>query len=326
MLKLRFGDFILFVCGVILIFASGFKPIGLDRDSYNYVNMIQSGFNLEDLYLREPGFNLIQLINNIIFSGTVTSFFLMFAIMGVTLKLVAIKKASAYPLLSLLFYIFFYYILHDLTQIRVGVASALFLLAINDKVNNRRKQAVMKLLAAMCFHYSAIIGFLLLILNKDKLNKLFYLFLPMAGVLLALLITTDNLAMFVNYLPNIFAQKINAYINLQDSEALNKINVFNFYYSSLIIIYSFFIIISGNMKNEDVLYLKFMGFGLFSFYALSFLPVMAFRISEFYCIVIVILFANGSRYFKQPFIYQILMIVFGLIYFVTQGLMQNLKF
>ncbi|MED0064290.1 hypothetical protein RCU70_24340, partial [Escherichia marmotae] len=61
------------------------------------------------------------------------------------------------------------------------------------------------------------------------------------------------------------------------------------------------------------------------FYAMSFIPVFAFRVSEFLSVVIIILFANISNYIKGKYIYQLCMFIFGIGYFITQGVMQNIN-
>ncbi|EOG8747573.1 hypothetical protein ACLJKV_003857, partial [Cronobacter sakazakii] len=67
------------------------------------------------------------------------------------------------------------------------------------------------------------------------------------------------------------------------------------------------------------------GWGLFFFYAFSFIPVMAFRVSEFLCVVIIILFANMMYLFRQSYIYFAFVTSVGIIYFITQGIMANLS-
>lgn len=326
MYNLRTSSFIIICFGLTLILLAGLKPIGIDRDSFNYVNMIKASINYEDLYLREPAFNVIQILNNLVFNKNTTTFFLVFAILGVSLKLKAILRSSLYPFLSLAVYIFFYYILHDFTQIRVGVASALFLLALNDRVNDRKRSSLIKIFAAICFHYSAILALVIFIVNPNRLNKIFYLMLPVIGIIATLVLNANVLSYAAQYLPAFLSLKINAYLDIQENEALNQINVFNFYYSALFIIYcSVIVFIGDNINTRDILYLKVLGLGLFCFYSMSFIPVMAFRISEFYCIVIIILFANLASYFKQPYIYKLCIITFGLGYFITQGIMQNIN-
>lgn len=325
--KVRISTFVIFITGLALVFLAGFKPIGIDRDSLNYINMIQTPFAVDNLYLREPAFNLIQIINNIVFENSITTFFVIFALLGVTIKLIAIIRGSLYPILSLAIYIFFYYILHDLTQIRVGVASGLFLLAINDRVNERNKKALIKTLVAVCFHYSAIMAFVIFAINKNRINKGFYLLLPVIGIASTLFINATVLSFVIQFLPDFISLKIALYLTVQKNDMLNQINVFNFYYSTLLIIYTSLILFIGkNTNKRDIIYIKLLGLGLFFFYAMSFIPVMAFRMSEFYCIVIVILFANITDYFKQPILYQTLIMMFGIVYFISQGLMHNINF
>lgn len=325
--SIRKSSFIIFIVGITLILLAGLKPIGIDRDSFNYVNMIRDSIKLEDLYLREPAFNVIQIFNALAFDKSTTTFFIIFAILGVTLKIIAILRSSLYPILSLIIYICFYYILHDLTQIRVGVASALFLLAINDRVKDRKTNSLIKVFAATCFHYSAVLAFVIFIVNKNKLNKMLYLMLPIVGIMAALILNANVLSYAAQYLPNFLSSKINAYLTIQKNDALNQINVFNFYYSTLFVIYcSVIVFIGDNINARDILYVKLLGLGLFCFYAMAFIPVMAFRFSEFYCIVIIILFANLASYFKQPYIYKACIVTFGLGYFITQGLMHNINF
>ncbi|WP_256742632.1 EpsG family protein, partial [Cronobacter sakazakii] len=60
---------------------------------------------------------------------------------SIGIKLHAIKKISSSPILSLIIYIAFYYILHDMTQIRAGVAAGLFLLAIRELASGKNIKA-----------------------------------------------------------------------------------------------------------------------------------------------------------------------------------------
>ena len=105
MYKIKKSTLILILGAIILILASGFKPIGIDRDSINYVKMIQSPFLYSDLVSREPTFNLIQFICHILFFNNVAAFFLIYALLGVGLKILAIKRSSDYPVFS--FFLFY---------------------------------------------------------------------------------------------------------------------------------------------------------------------------------------------------------------------------
>lgn len=259
MYKIKKSTLILILGAIILILASGFKPIGIDRDSINYVKMIQSPFLYSDLVSREPTFNLIQFICHILFFNNVAAFFLIYALLGVGLKILAIKRSSDYPVFSFFLYVFFYYILHDFTQIRAGVASALFLLAIYDRVNSNNRQALTKIIFAVCFHYSAIITLFIFLLN-NKINRFKYVLLPIMGGLFSLLLTHDTLETVSQYLPYFIGNKINNYLTLQVNSDIYHINVFNVYYSALVFIYLSIIIFIGNkLIYRDIIYVKILG-------------------------------------------------------------------
>jgi hypothetical protein len=110
---------------LIFILIAGLRPIGLDRDSINYAELIQSTVDV-NLLDKEPAFWIIKRFNDIFFFGNIHTFFLIFATLGVSIKFLAIKRLSKLPLLSLIAYLSLYFILHEMTQIRAGVAAGLF--------------------------------------------------------------------------------------------------------------------------------------------------------------------------------------------------------
>ncbi|EOD2698166.1 EpsG family protein, partial [Cronobacter sakazakii] len=306
-MKYKLNDIIFFVVGLALILISGFRPIGLDRDSINYAGMIYAGINDSYELGREPAFILLQYINEVIFTGSITTFFLLFAMVSIGIKLHAIKKISSSPILSLIIYIAFYYILHDMTQIRAGVAAGLFLLAIRELASGKNIKAACLIALATFFHYSAIMGLMIFLLRRHNLNKFFYYALPVIGLIIAKTIGgsgISSLGNLISFMPFILQNKINTYIELQSQDVFSDINIFNFYY--VFLLFMFFLALSNYKKMSsplNTILIKIFGWGLFFFYAFSFIPVMAFRVSEFLCVVIIILFANMMYLFRQSYIY-----------------------
>jgi len=268
-----------------LFFIAGFRPVGVDRDSEGYASLIHSFITTHkyNLIRTEPFFYLIINVSKFLFDDVARGVFILYALLGVSLKLYAIKKISSFPLLSLIVYFCFYFVLHEMTQIRVGVAASIFLLAIPDIVNKNLKSFLIKTTLATLFHYVSIIMLFIYLINSKHNKQLFYLFLPLIGILLSF----SNVGKFfltsiVNFLPGFMSYKIDLYLNAQKIGMHNEINVFNIYYCSLLIIYYFAIINMNKFKKEiDILQIKIIGWMLFSIYFFSFLPVLAFRISEF---------------------------------------------
>ncbi|HPS90829.1 MAG TPA: EpsG family protein [Methanothrix sp.] len=311
-----------FIMLALILFA-GFREIGFDPDSPNYASIIESmdlsNFNYLQFNNIEPSFYIISYLSHWIFDDAIRGTFIIYALLGVALKMLAIYRLSRIPLLSVFFYICYYYPLHDLTQIRTGVASAIFLLAIPDIVNQKRNKYIIKTIIASLFHYQAIIMLLLYPIINAKIGKWFYFVIPILGLAFSFLsdyildIITTNMFIF-NYIPSFLSHKIILYIDLYYKGELNYINVFNLYYMSLVVIYYFSIINIDRFESDlDTIMIKILGLSVFAFPFFSFLPVFAFRISEFLGIVIMILLASIVCIFKQKSTIVLVVLIYSLI-------------
>jgi hypothetical protein len=307
------SSFLYWIIALFLILIAGLRPIGLDRDSIEYAQIIQSSIDVNLLLDKEPAFGIIKHFNDIFFSGDVYTFFLIFATLGISIKFLAIKKISKMPLLSVIVYLSIYFILHEMTQIRAGVAAGLFLLSIPDIYDRNFRKFIIKALLAISFHYSAIVMLPLYFLHPKKLNIAYFL-LPIVGLISAYFgLSKTLLSNLANLAPNFLAFKINTYLTLLELGEHSEINIVNFYYSSLLLLtyFGFFLYIKNKIKNDyDVLFLKFLALSLFSFYFFSCVPVFAFRISEFLNVVTVIFLPNFMLYFKQKKLVFVLLAIF----------------
>lgn len=177
------------VIGLIMIVIAGIRVPGETPDSENYENNYYSITSLDsDDYLQEISFVYISYFLNVL-GLSVNALFFAYALLSVPLRLTAIWKMSKLPILTLSIYISFYYQLHDLVQIRCAVASALFLLAVYYQTENNRKAALAFILLGTLFHYSALAGLIILLLNNKELNTWWqtglYLVIPVAIIFYA---------------------------------------------------------------------------------------------------------------------------------------------
>ncbi len=320
---------VLILIGVVLILVAGLRPIGIDRDSLNYVGVLHVSLSEANFIDKEPAFWIINEFNKILFGGNEQTFFLIFAIIGVTLKVLAIRQLSLSPIFSIFTYLCLYFILHEMTQIRAGVATAIFLLAIPDIYNRNFKAFLFKTILAMMFHYSAIIMLIVYFLNPYKINFKIFFFLPLIGMFFTFsginILTILN--PFLSILPDFISNKIELYVSLLDYGKFNQINVFNVYYSSLFVLYYIMILYHSYFKSQyDVLFLKIFGLMLFFFYFSSAIPVLAFRVSEFLGVVLIILIPHFALIFKQKTIAKIPLILWLTIYFFYVMIFQLLNF
>lgn len=310
-------SYIFIVCCILLFVIAAFRPVGVDRDSINYANAIQSFIitqNINDVLRFEPSFYLIVNVSKFLFDDVVRGVLIIYALFGVSLISYAIKKYSSFPLLSLIVFSSIYFILHEMTQIRVGIAAAIFLLAIPDILNRNLKSFLIKTAFATLFHYSAIIMFFFYFINPKHSTKLFYILLPFIGILLVN-INAGNLFLIqvISLVPEFLSYKINYYLKVNEMNIHNEINIFNIFYSSLLLIY-LFIIININKLNDDfdVLNIKIVGWMFFMFYFFSFLPVFAFRIAEFIGIVLIFVLPSLISIIRQKSLIYFLVILYSI--------------
>lgn len=312
--------FLFWGIALVLILIAGLRPVGIDRDSYQYATYIQT---LKEISLidKEPAFIFIKYLNDILFQSNVQTFFLIFAILGVFTKFLAIQRLSKLPLLSVFAYISYFFVLHEMTQIRAGVATGFFLLSIPDIYNKNLKSFIIKFLLAFSFHYSAIIMLPLYFLNSKKISKVFFL-LPIIGLiggysnLINIFLNTN----IINILPEIFVVKIQTYLMLLELGVhAEKLNIFSTYsLTSLSILYFLLFLYTQNRLkfSYDIILIKILSIHLFILYLFLPIPVFSFRLSEFLYTIMIILLPNFILYFKERiFMLFLISLLFMYIFF-----------
>ena len=118
-----YKSILFFVLGFILILIAGFRSEEVVRDYVNYVTY----FHDRDFLAVEPAFVVISKIIYSLIGPYPIYLFLLFAILGVSFKLIAIKQLTEQWFLSLVIYLSNFFILHEMTQIRAGIASSFLL-------------------------------------------------------------------------------------------------------------------------------------------------------------------------------------------------------
>lgn len=300
--------------GAVLILLAATKEVGIDNDSKNYEYfflhyddpILSKTVEFSFLYLCKILYSLFKDVHSIFF---------IYALIGISLKMIAIRKLSKLYFLPLLIYISYYYILHDLTQIRAAVASGFFLLALSYQIRNQKKIAFTLLICATFFHYSALCLFpILFIGNKDmsiKSKVIWGSIVPFAYFIYFLHI---NLILIIP-IPFI-ANKIETYQQLMETGKFgDEINVFNLVLLVRIAIFYYNLYFIDTIKEKCSganLIVKIEGLSLACFPGLAVLPVMAFRISELYGIVDIIAMTYIYYTIKQKNIAKTIVSIIGI--------------
>lgn len=283
--------FIYLAGACILTLVAAFQLLGVSADHPHYLEYIsdpQSRTGTEEL-----SFSFILLVTSLFPTLQTTLLFIIYAVLGVGIKLYVFFKKSKLPLLTLILYIPSYFLLHEYVQIRAAIAVGIFLLALDDIKNRNIKGYLIKSLLAMCFHWSSAIMIPLYLLSKPIKWPLLVA-LPLFGLLLNFAQVAPYFAAFSSNDGGIgFVQ---AYYALHAGH-FASINVFNSFSLFQIVLFGVFIHVSARKQSDpDFRYaffplIEIFSISLFCFFLFSALelPVVAFRINEFFNSVLFLL-------------------------------------
>jgi hypothetical protein len=315
--------FSFFLC-LLLVCVAGLRPIGIDNDSGNYYKLLHKYYQNDKMYfvLIEPAFWFIAFISKYLFQCNYQFAFFLYALLGVFINVYSIRRISIKPYASIFVYLCIFFVLHEMTQIRVGVSCGLFLSSIPDLYNKDRKKYLLKNFIAVLFHYSALVSLILLFINPKKMNKAFYLILPVLGFAFSFALQARIFSVFQG-----LSYKADLYIKASLSGDNQGLNIFNFYYLGLIFFYYVYVSNIDKSKSKyDILLAKILGIMLFCYYSLSRIPAFAVRFSEFFGIVVPVILINFVFLFKQRKIVLLFVVVFAMTmlynYLFRQGMLR----
>lgn len=286
----RWTTVVYVLTGVLLICLAAFRPAGMDNDYYTYVGSFEQyddarvGKNYEWSFLM-----LSELLHRWGLHETVL--FGIYATIGVTLKMVALRQLTPLLFASLCVYAGNYYILHDFTQIRAAAASGWMLLGLAQQIRGRRGWALACYATAGVFHYSALVLLGVWLLSNERLSRReqigWAMIIPVAYALYYLHLSIPSLP-----IPYI-GEKLEAYRTLQRSGTIDTIHVWNSLHLVRMAVYLYLLyfadLITKRVPGFPLL-MKVWGLSFVAFVALTDLPVLSFRISELLGIVEIVTF------------------------------------
>lgn len=286
---------------------------------YNYLTEIQQG-HLFTFF--EPGF-IIAVAAIRSFSELNYGIYILitFAFASIIFKVYTINKLSFNPFLALLFYFTHYFALQEMTQIRIGFASALFFVGLIHYFKGRFFVFIFFILLASTFHYSAFLYLTILFFNFKNLNKYFYTGI----ILLALFFAVAKIPLFdvVNQVnPELLAGKLKGYDYVQKHSIDMKINIFNALYIAniLCIVYILFIIPAAKLKEDGklIFFTKCSILSVLLLSVFSGVPLIAFRISELFGILSLFMFAGVVKYLPfERLNIMVLLIIAGVFFYIN---------
>lgn len=268
-----------------LIVYAGIRPVGFDRDSENYESIFMHPDSNVSVISVEPSFLFLSKFLYIIYPDIHLLFFF-YALLGVAIKFYAIRQITPLLFLPVIIYMGNFFLLHDLTQIRVGVASAFFLLSVDPLSKGRKKLACVYIIMAIIFHYSALALIPLLFLNNASISQkskiIWALIVPLCFILYA--IGTDVLTTFE--IPYI-TEKVETYRTISENK-LEKESILNPFPLIKMAVFLYFLYYSDLIKQfvpSIYLLIKILGASLLAYFMFSSIKIISMRISELYGII-----------------------------------------
>lgn len=326
--KYRIGVYFLF--GILLILIAGLRIPGHDHDSYNYLYVYANDGVLENFVGMEPTYVWLCKLVRILFNNF-QFLLLIYAFLGVFFKLKAIKYLSPQVFfLPLLVYFSNYFLLHEMTQIRAGVASGIFLFALKPLIQGKRWTYIGYILVALFFHYSSLVLFPFVFLtNRDMSKKERYILLLV--LLICFSIALLHINIFIQIPIPALQEKIEIYQQLSAKGFDTYANVFNLHFLIRLFVFLFSMFFYRYIKTSNEympILLRLMAFSIFYFLLFSSLSVLAFRISELIGIVDILIFSSliyaiTPRYAAKTVVFIFTSIILGLNLFYSPLIFSN---
>lgn len=277
---------------ILLIIMAGTREVGIDPDSESYEYTFLNPYSDNTLDVVEFTYILIaQAFNS--FTDDVHSLFLVYALLGVSLKFLAFHHYSDSWLLIAFMYICFYYELHETCQIRAGVLSACMLLAVPCIAEGKRWIAFLWIVIGTCFHMSGVILLPLLFLGNKPLGKYWKIVLA-ASVPLSYVFAGFNLGLeFASEIPYI-GNKIAVYNDIAEKGQLgfSSLNIFGPLHLLFVLIFYYLLFFADALTEKSryfPLMLKILAAALVSYAVFSFIPVIGERMGSMYRAIIIVL-------------------------------------
>lgn len=221
MIRCMFG-----VCLVLFLASlAGSRYFGIDRDYYQYVYFYNAIAHKEfgNLPNLEVGFVSIAEINNFL-GGSSFTFFILYASLAIGVKFFGIIKASPAPVLSFIFYLGGFYFLHEMMQIRIGLASGFIFFSFYYLVIGSKKKFLLFTFIGCAFHYSVLMSLFIVLISRKKKAGIIYLLFPLGALLFSLYnsFLSSFLDSFLVFFPAFIYSKVSMYIYSQENYGANR--------------------------------------------------------------------------------------------------------
>lgn len=291
-------------------FIAGFRAYDCDRDIATYLHYY---YNSSSISVEYTFLAIVALAKETF--NTPRTLFVAYALLSVPLKGYALTRLTNLWFLSFLVWLSHYFMLHDMTQIRVSVSMAIFLFALPYLLRGEKLKYIGCVLLAVTFHVSTLALLPLVLFGNKDLGRIWKVTLYVVPVVCILMLGLKiNL---LNLLPIPYVQdRISGYQDMRENGLLADDLSFSMLYFLKITIYVFMLIKYEVIKEKTEnfsLFLKFYAFSFLCFSLFGFLPVLAWRVREMYAVIEIIIIPYLAYSVKPLNVGKILVILFATV-------------
>ena len=155
--------------GIAMICIATFKPMTTaDAGTYEYY-FYYNDDELIELATEPTYIHLSRLV--LAMGGEVIVMFFIYSVLSIPLKLIALWKCTPYIFTAMIVYVGIYYPMHDVVQIRCGVATAFLLWAMIPLAKKQYWRAAGLMIVAALFHYSSLAFLPVLLVGNIRITK-----------------------------------------------------------------------------------------------------------------------------------------------------------
>ena len=274
--SIRFKDLVFVVFVILLICISAFRDGSVFADNEEYVDSIASG---SDRF--EITWDVICRLGRSL-GSPVVGVFLIYAIIGIASKSIAIFSMSSWPWLSLAVYASHFYVLQDCVQIRAGAASGLMLFALYFWSQNEKLKWLLFTLMAVLFQYSFIIALLIPLIDRVPLSSKFW-FLLLFGAYVFFFLSLDISFIFRFVGLDIYTDYYSHY--LLNENKVQVINMTQLLYTALALYMLYNHEYFSQVDRMASMWIKLFVISLCFLPVFSNIPVFAYRGSQIFGVV-----------------------------------------
>ncbi|MFI3264631.1 MAG: EpsG family protein [Rikenellaceae bacterium] len=302
---------------ILLIYISmtaicAFRDINMP-DAENYINDF-TGFMVNGRF--EIGYRVIRDIARLI-GDNYQILFLVVGAVALFIKFCAFVNIAPFIYGALLVYLSYFFTLHEMIQMRVGVAVGFMLFAIKYITERDLLKFLIFASIATLFHTSTLIIFPLWFTPKIQINKLIWISLiPLSYIAVTLLGLTAG--KIISHIPIGQVQLLyNGYLHSMSQGGHNIINIFNLLLIGKVAVCSFLILFDDLIQEYFMpikTWLMIYTLSLVIYIIFSDIPVVAIRVSELLQTVEVITIPSVVFTIKEQIIGKFIVIIISLIF------------